>query len=69
VVAFRSITESGEWAEMTVLRCSSRPDLKYCPFKRIGSVATGGEGDATPHLQSQGSVTLTGAGQYLLATT
>ncbi|HEY6713806.1 MAG TPA: beta-propeller fold lactonase family protein [Rubrobacter sp.] len=33
---------------------------------RIGSVATGGEGDGTPHLQSQGSVTLTGDGQYLL---
>jgi 6-phosphogluconolactonase len=35
---------------------------------RIGSVATGGEGDGTPHLQSQGSVTLTGDGQYLLVT-
>src|SRR5688500_12026432 len=34
----------------------------------IGSVATGGEGDGTPHLQSQGSVTLTGDGQYLLVT-
>jgi 6-phosphogluconolactonase len=32
----------------------------------IGSVATGGEGDGTPHLTSQGSVTLTGDGQYLL---
>ena len=37
-------------------------------LERIGSVATGGEGDATPHLQSQGSVTLTGDGQYLLVT-
>ena len=35
---------------------------------RIGSVATGGEGDGTPHLQSQGSVTLTGDGQHLLVT-
>src|SRR5215217_2591848 len=34
----------------------------------IGSVATGGEGDGTPHLQSQGSVTLTSDGQYLLVT-
>jgi 6-phosphogluconolactonase len=35
---------------------------------RIGSVATGGDGDGSPHLQSQGSVTLTGDGQYLLVT-
>jgi 6-phosphogluconolactonase len=35
---------------------------------RIGSVATGGGGDGSPHLQSQGSVTLTGDGQYLLVT-
>jgi 6-phosphogluconolactonase len=34
----------------------------------IGSVATGGDGDGSPHLQSQGSVTLTGDGQYLLVT-
>src|ERR671921_1489481 len=34
----------------------------------IGSVATGGEGDGTPHLQSQGSVTLTGDGRHLLVT-
>jgi 6-phosphogluconolactonase (cycloisomerase 2 family) len=34
----------------------------------IGSVATGGEGAGMPHLQSQGSVTLTGDGQYLLVT-
>src|SRR5215211_56275 len=34
----------------------------------IGSVATGGEGDGTPHLQSQESVTLTSDGQYLLVT-
>jgi 6-phosphogluconolactonase len=37
-------------------------------LERIGSVATGGEGDATPHLQSQGSVALTGDGQNLLVT-
>src|ERR671912_2245190 len=37
-------------------------------LERISSVATGGDGDATPHLQSQGSVTLTGDGQYLLVT-
>jgi 6-phosphogluconolactonase len=35
---------------------------------RIGNVATGGEGDGTPHLQSQGSVTLTDDGQYLMVT-
>jgi 6-phosphogluconolactonase len=35
---------------------------------RIGSVATGGDGDGSPHLQSQGSVTLTSDGQYLLVT-
>jgi 6-phosphogluconolactonase len=35
---------------------------------RIGSVATGGDGDGSPHLTSQGSVTLTGDGQYLLVT-
>src|ERR671920_812424 len=35
---------------------------------RIGSVATGGEGDGTPHLQSQGPVTLTGDGRHLLVT-
>jgi 6-phosphogluconolactonase len=34
----------------------------------IGSVATGGDGDGSPHLQSQGSVTLTGDGQNLLVT-
>src|ERR671911_97818 len=37
-------------------------------LERIDSVATGGEGEATPHLQSQGSVALTGDGQYLLVT-
>lgn len=35
---------------------------------RIGSVATGGEGDGSPHLQSQGSVALTGDGRHLLVT-
>jgi 6-phosphogluconolactonase len=35
---------------------------------RIGSVATGGDGDGSPHLQSQGSVTLTRDGQHLLVT-
>jgi 6-phosphogluconolactonase len=35
---------------------------------RIGSVATGGDGDGTPHLQSQGSVILTSDGRYLLVT-
>jgi 6-phosphogluconolactonase len=37
-------------------------------LERIGNVATGGEGDGSPHLQSQGSVTLSGNGQYLLVT-
>src|SRR5215218_8688800 len=35
---------------------------------RIGNVATGGGGDGSPHLQSQGSVTLTGDGRHLLVT-
>jgi 6-phosphogluconolactonase len=35
---------------------------------RIGSVATGGDGDGSPHLQSQGSVTLTRGGRHLLVT-
>ena len=35
---------------------------------RIGSVATGGDGDGTPHLTSQGSVVLTGDGRHLLVT-
>jgi 6-phosphogluconolactonase len=34
----------------------------------IGSVATGGDGDGSPHLQSQGSVVLTSDGRYLLVT-
>src|SRR5919107_6105727 len=35
---------------------------------RIGSVATGGDGDGSPHLTSQGSVTLTGEGRHLFVT-
>src|ERR671927_347530 len=35
---------------------------------RIGSVATGGNGDDSPHLTSQGSVTLTRDGRHLLVT-
>jgi 6-phosphogluconolactonase len=35
---------------------------------RIGSVATGGDGSNSPHLQSQGSVALTRTGQHLLVT-
>jgi 6-phosphogluconolactonase len=35
---------------------------------RIGSVATGGDGSNSPHLQSQGSVALTRNGQHLLVT-
>jgi 6-phosphogluconolactonase len=34
----------------------------------IGSVTTGGEGDGSPHLTSQGSVVLTGDGRHLLVT-
>src|SRR3712207_2970470 len=34
----------------------------------IGSVATGGDGDGSPHLTSQGSVALTGDGRHLLVT-
>jgi 6-phosphogluconolactonase len=35
---------------------------------RIASVATGGDGDGSPHLPSQGSVALTRDGQHLLVT-
>jgi 6-phosphogluconolactonase (cycloisomerase 2 family) len=35
---------------------------------RIGTVSTGGDGDGSPHLQSQGSVALTRDGRYLLVT-
>src|ERR687884_1457952 len=35
---------------------------------RIGSVATGGDGDGSPHLTSQGSVVLTRDGRPLLVT-
>jgi 6-phosphogluconolactonase (cycloisomerase 2 family) len=34
----------------------------------IGGVATGGDGDGSPHLQSQGSVLMTGDGRHLLVT-
>ena len=37
-------------------------------LERIGSVATGGDGDGSPHLTSQGSVTLTRDGRHLLVT-
>jgi len=37
-------------------------------LERIGSVATGGDGDGSPHLTSQGSVALTGDGRHLLVT-
>src|SRR5829696_635215 len=37
-------------------------------LNRIGSVATGGDGDGSPHLTSQGSVALTGDGRHLLVT-
>src|SRR3712207_1973908 len=40
----------------------------YGLLDRIGSVATGGDGDGSPHLQSQGSVTLTRDGRHLLVT-
>ncbi|MDQ3863078.1 MAG: lactonase family protein [Actinomycetota bacterium] len=35
---------------------------------RIGSVPTGGDGDGSPHLTSQGSVVLTADGRHLLVT-
>src|SRR5919107_927750 len=37
-------------------------------LNRIGSVATGGDGDGSPHLTSQGSVALTRDGRHLLVT-
>jgi 6-phosphogluconolactonase (cycloisomerase 2 family) len=37
-------------------------------LEEIGRFATGGAGDAVPHLTSQGSVTLSGDGRWLLVT-
>jgi 6-phosphogluconolactonase len=37
-------------------------------LERVGDFPTGGKGDATPHLTSQGSVVLTGDGRHLLVT-
>jgi 6-phosphogluconolactonase len=37
-------------------------------LERIGSVVTGGDGDGSPHLTSQGSVALTRDGRHLLVT-
>jgi 6-phosphogluconolactonase len=37
-------------------------------LERIGSVATGGDGDGSPHLASQGSIALTRDGRHLLVT-
>jgi 6-phosphogluconolactonase len=37
-------------------------------LERLGSVATGGDGEGSPHLQSQGSVALTHDGRHLLVT-
>ena len=37
-------------------------------LERIGSVSTGGDGDGSPHLTSQGSVALTSDGRHLLVT-
>jgi 6-phosphogluconolactonase (cycloisomerase 2 family) len=37
-------------------------------LERLGAYATGGAGDSTPHLTSQGSVVLTGGGAHLLVT-
>jgi 6-phosphogluconolactonase len=38
------------------------------PLDRMGSVPTGGDGDGSPHLNSQGSVLLTADGRHLLVT-
>ena len=37
-------------------------------FTQLGSFSTGGTGTGTPHLNSQGSVVLTGDGRHLLVT-
>jgi 6-phosphogluconolactonase len=37
-------------------------------LEHIGTVATGGDGEGSPHLTSQGSVTLTRNGRHLLVT-
>ena len=36
-------------------------------LEELGAYATGGTGSGVPHLQSQGSVVLSGDGQHLLA--
>jgi 6-phosphogluconolactonase len=53
---------------------TNEPDNRVVAFDRaadgglaeLGSTATGGKGDAVPHLTSQGSVVLTGDGRHLL---
>ena len=55
---------------------TNEPDNRVVAYDRdadgglaeIGSYATGGKGDAVPHLTSQGSVVLTGDGKHLLVT-
>ena len=55
---------------------TNEPDNRVVAFGRtadgslteLGSSATGGKGDAVPHLTSQGSVLLTGDGRRLLVT-
>jgi 6-phosphogluconolactonase (cycloisomerase 2 family) len=37
-------------------------------LERLGATATGGDGDGTPHLTSQGSVVVTGDGRHVLVT-
>ena len=68
-------TASGTASDAVYVQTNARPN-EVIAFRRaadgsldrIESVATGGEGDGSPHLQSQGSLTLTGDGQYLLVT-
>jgi 6-phosphogluconolactonase len=55
---------------------TNEPDNRVLAFRRdpdgalveLGDYPTGGAGDATPHLTSQGSVVLTGDGRHLLVT-
>jgi 6-phosphogluconolactonase len=55
---------------------TNEPENRVLAFRRdgdgslapLGSYATGGAGDAVPHLTSQGSVVLTGDGRHLLVT-
>src|SRR5262245_11271786 len=68
--------ENGMGSAGRVYVQTNEPDNRVVAFDRaadgalteLGSYATGGKGDAVPHLTSQGSVVLTGDGAHLLVT-